>query len=103
PSRLCRRSCSWRSAPIGLDEGRRFPRQVESLTKELPDDGKGRQADEGFGTRGQSASPFKAPEIDLHGERLKLAASDRLVGGVLTNRNGIGGTWSPSGGKRSLA
>src|SRR6266851_3745175 len=76
---------------------------MEPLTEELPDDGKGSKADEGFGTRRQSASPFKAPDVDLHGERLQLAASDRLAAGVLTNRKGIGGTGSSSGGKRSLA
>ena len=73
------------------------------MTEELPDDGKGSQADEGFGTRCQSASPFKGPDVDLHGERLQLAASDRLTGGVLTNHKGVGGAGSSSRGKRSLA
>jgi hypothetical protein len=76
---------------------------VEPLTEELPDDGKRSQADEGFGTRRQGASPFKAPDVDLNGERLHLAASNRLAGGVLTNRKGIGGAGSSRGGKRSLA
>src|SRR6202011_3035942 len=84
-------------------KGRRFPCQVEPLTKELPDDGKGRQADEGFGMRRQSASAFKAPDVDWNGERLQLAASNRLSGGVLTNGKGIGGAGSSSGCERSLA
>ena len=73
------------------------------MAKELPDDGKGSQADEGFGTRRQGASPIEASDVNLNGERFQLAAPDRLTGGVPTNRNSISGAGSSSGGKRSLA
>ena len=73
------------------------------MTKELPDDGKGSQADEGFGPGCQGASPVEASDVNLNRERLQLAASDRLAGGILTNHKGVGGARSSSGGKRSLA
>ena len=73
------------------------------MTEELPDDGKGSQADECFGTRRQGASPFKAPDVDAHGERLQLTVPDRFASGVLTDGDCIAGAGSSSGGKRSLA
>jgi hypothetical protein len=76
---------------------------MEPLTKELPDDGKGSQADEGVRMGCHGASPIEGSDVNLNRERLQLAASDRLAGGILTNHKGVGGARSSSSGKRSLA
>ena len=73
------------------------------MTKELPDDGKGSQADEGVRMGCHGASPVEGSDVNLNRERLQLAASDRLAGGILTNHKGVGGARSSSSGKRSLA